>query len=86
MYELGQGVIEENDIFENSEAGIEISEGGSPTVCNNRINMNGYAAIWIREKGKGHFENNELCDNQSGAWDIDRDCYPNITRTDNIQR
>jgi F-box protein 11 len=48
--------------------------------------MNGYEAIWIHEKGKGHFENNDLCDNQRGAWDIDRDCYSNITRTDNIER
>ena len=85
IHEQGQGMIEENDIFANANAGIAIRSGGNPTVRSNRIYENAYQAIWVYTQGGGRFENNDLRNNKKGAWDIAEDCLPNVTRKDNIE-
>ena len=85
VYENGQGVLEDNDIFANANAGIAIKQGGNPTVRRNRITDNGYEAVWVYEGGRGTFEGNDLRGNKRGAWDIAADCADNISRKDNLE-
>ena len=39
--------------------------------------------MWVHDAGKGVFEDNDLTGNGSGAWDIAKDCEPNVTRARN---
>jgi F-box protein 11 len=79
----GLGRFEDNEITGNDSCGIEIRTGGSPTVRGNRINHNTFQAIWVHSDGKGVIEDNDLTGNDGGAWDIDVDCLPNVTRARN---
>jgi parallel beta-helix repeat protein len=80
----GLGTVEDNDIAGNGVVGVEITNDGSPTVRGNRINRNEYEAVWVHDGGKGVVEDNDLTANGGeGAWDIDEDCEPNVTRARN---
>ncbi|WP_411151704.1 right-handed parallel beta-helix repeat-containing protein [Streptomyces sp. A30] len=83
VHNSGLGTLEDNGITGNGHAGMRITAGGSPTVHNNRINGNGYQAVWIDGGGGGVFEDNDLTGNKKGAWDIEEDCEPNMTRSRN---
>lgn len=85
VYENGEGVIEDNDIFDNAHAGIEIKDGGNPTLRKNRINNNGFNGIWIYDSAGGTFEDNDLKDNKIGAWDISDDSKSKIISSGNIE-
>ncbi len=37
VYENGQGVIEDNEIYGNTLSGVDIKEGGNPTLRRNKI-------------------------------------------------
>jgi parallel beta-helix repeat protein len=79
----GIGTLEDNDITGNTSVGMEVKTGGNPTVRGNRINSNAYYAVWVHERGKGVIEDNDLTGNGQGAWRIDEDCEPNVTRARN---
>ena len=83
VYDNGQGVLEDNDIFGNSLSGMFITEGGNPTLRHNRINKNGYWAVWVYNGGGGTIEDNDLRDNAKGAWNISPDSDPNLIRSRN---
>jgi parallel beta-helix repeat protein len=67
----GQGIVEDCDIFANTNAGVRIKEEGNPIIQKCRINRNGYEAIWSSENGRGTVENCDLTGNKRGAFDID---------------
>lgn len=46
VYDNGHGLLEDNDIFGNALAGVEIKTGGSPVLHRNRVSKNGYEAVW----------------------------------------
>ena len=83
VYENGQGVLEDNDIFGNAVDGMAITEGGNPTLRHNRINENGYWAVFASMGGGGTIEDNDLRGNARGAWDISADSEPNLRRARN---
>jgi parallel beta-helix repeat protein len=83
VYEGGLGSLEDNEISGNNYSGLEITGGGSPTVRGNRINSNAHHGVYIYEGGKGVIEDNDLTGNGQGAWRIDKDCQPNVTRARN---
>ena len=85
VYENGQGLLEDNDIFANANAGMMIRSGGNPTLRSNRIHKNAYWAIWIYDDGSGTFENNDLRGNPDGAWHIASDCLPQLWRSGTIE-
>jgi parallel beta-helix repeat protein len=62
---------------------IDSTEQGNPTIRNNRINKNGYEAIWIYQGGRGIIEDNDLTGNKHGPWSIENDCLPNVKRSGN---
>jgi parallel beta-helix repeat protein len=79
----GLGTIEDNDIIGNQYAGVSSMLDSNPTVRGNRINRNGAVALNIFDDGKGVVEDNDLTGNGEGAWYIDKDCEPNVTRARN---
>ena len=85
VYEDGQGTLEENEIFGNAQAGVEIRGKARPTLRRNRISRNRYKGIWIYECGGGTFEENDLRDNIQGAWEISEDCRPNLKLSGNLE-
>ena len=83
VHDSGLGTLEDNDITLNATVGLEIRNGGNPTVRGNRINRNAYQGVWVHDGGKGVVEDNDLTANTRGAWFIDKDCEPNVTRARN---
>ncbi len=79
----GLGRFEDNEITGNGNCGIEIRNAGNPTLRGNRINRNEYLGVWVHDAGKGVIEDNDLTGNGRGAWEIDKDCEPNVTRARN---
>jgi parallel beta-helix repeat protein len=78
-------MLEDNDIFSNALSGLQIKKEGNPTLRCNRINKNGYQAVWIYEGGGGIIEDNDLRDNAEGAWDISEDSKPKVKRARNLE-
>jgi F-box protein 11 len=39
--------------------------------------------VYVHDGGKGVIEDNDLTGNGEGAWAIDEDCEPNVTRARN---
>lgn len=83
VYNDGVGTLEDNDISANLLAGVEIKTGGRPVLRRNRVNRNGYEAIWVYEGGGGVVEDNDLTGNARGAWDVEADCLPHVSRARN---
>jgi F-box protein 11 len=83
VWEDGLGTLEDNDITANAYTGVEIKTGGNCILRGNRVNRNSYQAVWIYEGGRGVLEDNDLTGNRRGAWDIAKDCEPDVTRKGN---
>lgn len=84
VYENGAGLTEDNEILSNGYSGIEVREGGDPTVRGNRIRGN-REGIRVHAGGRGTFENNVLGENKRGASDIAPDCEANVKRSGNLE-
>lgn len=80
------GTLEDNDIFANALAGVDIASG-HPTLRRNRITKNGDVGVkvWSRRSpvGGGIFEDNDLRGNAKGAWDIAPVCERQVQRRGN---
>ena len=83
VYENGQGVLEDNNIFGNASDGVLIAAGGNPTLRRNRINKNDRWAVHAIVRGGGTIEDNDLRGNARGAWNISADSEPNLRRARN---
>jgi parallel beta-helix repeat protein len=60
IYEDGQGTLEDNEIFGNTDGEIAIKTGGNPVVRRNRIHDGGESGVYIHENGEGTLEDNEI--------------------------
>jgi parallel beta-helix repeat protein len=78
-------VLEDNDVFGNAFGGVEIKDGGKPTLISNRITRNAYMGVHIHTNGAGTFKDNDLRENAGGPWSISEDSVPNVVRTGNIE-
>ena len=58
--ENGLGTLEDNEIFGNAYAGVEIKSGGNPTLRRNRIHDGKTSGILVWENGLGTLEDNEI--------------------------
>jgi len=70
VYENGQGLIEDNDIFGNDPMGVWITEGGYPTVHGNKIHDCRGIGVYVSENGQGLIEDNDVFGNERGIWII----------------
>jgi parallel beta-helix repeat protein len=83
VHDNGLGTLEDNDIAGNATVGLEVRNGGNPTVRVNRITRNAYQGVWVHDAGKGVVEDNDLTGNMRGAWFVEKDSEPNVTRARN---
>jgi len=63
VYENGQGVIEDNDIYGNAFSSVQIMGGGNPTLKRNKIHDGKSDGILVYENGQGIIEDNEIYGN-----------------------
>lgn len=59
VYENGQGVLEDNEIFGNA-CGVSISTGGNPTLRRNRIHDCEDGGVVVYNNGQGILEDNDI--------------------------
>uniref|UniRef100_A0A915EMP9 F-box protein 11 n=1 Tax=Ditylenchus dipsaci TaxID=166011 RepID=A0A915EMP9_9BILA len=65
----GRGLIEQNNIYGNALAGIQIRTNSDPIVRLNKIHDGLHGGIYVHEKGKGLIEENEVYGNTlAGIW------------------
>jgi parallel beta-helix repeat protein len=61
VYEEGRGTLEDNDIFGNAHAGVNIKTGGDPLLRRNRIHDSKHGSgVHVFEQGRGTLEDNEI--------------------------
>ena len=78
VYENGQGVLEDNDIF-GALTGVVIGGGGNPMVRRNRIHDGGIG-VFAHNNGQGVLEDNEIFGNALGGVVIMKGGNPTLRR------
>jgi parallel beta-helix repeat protein len=63
VFDHGNGILENNEIFGNNFAGIEIKDFGNPILLHNMIHHGKQNGILVYDNGLGKFENNDIFDN-----------------------
>ena len=80
VYENGQGVLEDNEIFGNI-VGVMITTGGNPTLRRNRIyDSKGECGVYVYENGQGVLEDNEIFGNAYAGVEISDGGNPLLRR------
>jgi parallel beta-helix repeat protein len=80
VYENGQGLIEDNDIFGLAFSGIEIEEAGNPTVRGNKIRDGKQNGILVYKNGQGLIEDNDIFENAFSGIEIREAGNPTVRR------
>jgi parallel beta-helix repeat protein len=81
VYEKGQGIIEDCDIFANTNSGIAIKEEGNPTIRRCKIhNCNKSAGIYVNKNGQGMVEDCDIFSNTYSGVAIKEESNPTIRR------
>ena len=78
VYENGQGVIEDNDIYGNAFWGVSICDGSNPSLKHNKIHDGKMSGIYVFENGQGVIEDNEIYSNASSGIEIRTHGKPTI--------
>jgi len=78
VYENGQGVIKDNDIYRNVFAGIWITGDGNPTLRNNKIHDGKYIGLRVDGNGRGIIENNDIFGNEMAGVSISEGGNPTL--------
>jgi parallel beta-helix repeat (two copies)/parallel beta-helix repeat (two copies) len=69
VYENGQGVIENNDIYGNAGPGVYICDKGNPIVKSNKIHDMKSSGVDVIDNGQGIIEENDIYGNvYAGIW------------------
>ena len=79
VLEGGLGTLEDNDIFGNGLAGIEI-KGGNPRIRGNRIFDGQEGAILVQDDGLGTIEHNDIFGNRFAGIEIKEGADPAVRR------
>ncbi|KAJ8385151.1 hypothetical protein AAFF_G00192020 [Aldrovandia affinis] len=62
-----QGLIAENNIHSNAEAGLDIRKGANPIILCNRIHSGLRSGIVVLGNGKGSIRSNQICGNKEAG-------------------
>lgn len=62
-YGPGRGIIEENEIHDSRQFGVQIEQGADPCIRRNTISANAWGGIWIRDGGRGIIHDNRIVNN-----------------------
>ena len=82
IFDTGQGIFEDNDIFANTFSGVGVTTEGGPTLRRNKIYNSKQGGVHVHDKGLAIFERNTVSNNGgAGNWDIKKGCE--VTRKDN---
>lgn len=60
MHEKGQGVIEENEVYSNTLAGVWVTTGSTPVLRRNRIHSGKQVGVYFYDNGHGVLEDNDI--------------------------
>jgi parallel beta-helix repeat protein len=72
VYDRGQGIVEDCDIFSNADAGIQISQLGNPIIRHCKIHHGERDGLCVTEKGAGVIEGCEIFANGRAGISIQR--------------
>lgn len=78
VYEYGEGIIDECDIFSNTGPGIEIKQIGNPFIRRCKIHHGERDGVLVSEKGAGVVERCDIFGNARAGVDIKRGGNPLI--------
>ena len=70
MHEHGKGTVENNDIFQNTEAGVLISTFGSPEVRSNNIHDGKESGVYVFDEGAGTIVENDIGNNAAAGIEV----------------
>ena len=70
------GVLEDNDIYRNAQAGVLISTESNPTLRRNRIFEGRAAGVEITHRATATLESNQLFNNRFGGLCLATDVNP----------
>ena len=82
FYERSEGTLTDCDIFNNSPAGIMISEHSNPVIKNCTIRDGPEYGIYIYDNGYGTIENCKINNNKAAGIRIKEKSNPNILNCD----
>jgi len=80
VYDNGQGVLEDNNIFGNTLSGVGIHSGSNPTLRRNRIHDNKQAGVYILDNSQGTLEDNNIFGNTLFGVGIESGGNPTLRR------
>jgi hypothetical protein len=64
VHGCGLGRFEENDVFANVAAGVEVTTEGHPVFCNSNLIHDGcLSGVLVHDSGRGVYDNNEVYNN-----------------------
>lgn len=80
LFYLFAGVLEENDIFRNAQAGVLISTQSHPILRRNRIFDGLAAGVEITNNATATLEDNQIFNNRFGGLCLASEVKPTIRR------
>ena len=75
-----RGTYEDNDIFGNPFAGIEVKGKSAPIVWRNRIHDGKQAGIYLHEDAGGTYEDNQITGNGGAGVYLKERAVPTVRR------
>jgi parallel beta-helix repeat protein len=78
IYENGEGVIKDNDIYDNEGPCIMISSGGNPAIMHNNIYNGKCCGICVNNNGRSIIEDNDIYRNASSGIEISSGGNPKV--------
>lgn len=78
IYDRGQGLLENNDIFDNAHSGITIETEAKPVLRRNRIHDNRRSGVHIYQGGQGLLEDNDIFGNNQAGVEIKTNGNPTL--------
>lgn len=80
IYNGGQGILEDNEIFDNAMAGVWIKTDSNPILRRNKIHDGHEGGVCIFNNGKGVLEENDIFRNSLTGVLISTSSYPVLRR------
>lgn len=70
IYNSGEGLLEENDIYSNALAGVWIKTSSNPILRRNKIYNGKEGGVCIFNGGRGILEENDIFNNALTGWSL----------------
>ena len=70
IYNSGEGVLEDNDIYGNALAGVWIKTDSNPTLRRNKIYNGKEGGVCIFNSGRGLLEDNDIFNNSLSGEEV----------------